>query len=78
MSWIENLALSAVKIVPLGQTAGQQVIFELGAQVPAIVMSAGRVDDDEIGASSMALAAMVLKLTGPSGMLNRPTSLPFR
>ncbi len=56
MSWLENLALSAVKIIPLGQTAGQRVIFELGSQVPAVVASAGAVGDNEIGASSMALA----------------------
>jgi len=56
MSWLENGVLSAVKIIPLGQTAGQQVIFDLGAQIPGIVASAGTVDDDEIGASSMALA----------------------
>ena len=56
MSWVENLALSAVKIIPLGQTAGQRVIFDLGTQIPAIVASAGTVDDNEMGASSMALA----------------------
>ncbi len=56
MSWLENLVLSAVKIIPLGQTAGQQVIFDLGTQIPALVASAGHVDDDQIGASSMAMA----------------------
>ncbi len=56
MSWLENLVLSAVKIVPLGQTAGQQVIFDLGTQIPALVTSAGQVDDDQVGASSMAMA----------------------
>ncbi len=56
MSWIENLVLSAVKIIPLGQTAGQQVIFDLGTQIPEVVASAALVDDGEIGASSMALA----------------------
>ena len=56
MGWLENLVLSAVKIIPLGQTAGQRVIFELGTQIPAIVASAAAVDDNEIGASSMALA----------------------
>jgi urease accessory protein len=56
MSWLENLVLSAVKIIPLGQTAGQQVIFDLGGKIPAIVASAGTVDDEEIGASSMAAA----------------------
>ncbi len=56
MSWVENLVLAAVKIIPLGQTAGQQVIFELGRQIPGLVAAAATVDDDEIGASSMALA----------------------
>ena len=56
MSWLENLVLAAVKIIPLGQTAGQQVIFDLGARIPAVVASAGLVGDDEIGASSMAMA----------------------
>ncbi len=56
MSWLENQVLAAVKIIPLGQTAGQRVIFELGAQIPAIVASAATVEDIEIGASSMAFA----------------------
>ena len=56
MSWLENLVLSAVKIVPLGQTVGQRVIFDLAALIPAVAAAASRVDDDEIGASSMALA----------------------
>ncbi len=56
MSWLENLVLSAVKIIPLGQTAGQQVIFDLGTRIPALVAAAGHVDDDQIGSSSMAMA----------------------
>jgi urease accessory protein len=55
-SWLENLVLSAIKIIPLGQTAGQQVIFDLGAMIPAIVVEAKAITDDEIGASSMAVA----------------------
>lgn len=55
-SWLENLVLSAVKIIPLGQTAGQQIIFSLGAFIPEVVAAAEAVADDEIGASSMALA----------------------
>ena len=55
-SWLENLVLSAVKIIPLGQTAGQQVIFELSAAIPGIVDRARGIDDDDIGASSMAPA----------------------
>ena len=55
-SWLENLVLSAVKIIPLGQTAGQQIIFSLGALIPEVVAAAQTVADDEIGASSMAQA----------------------
>lgn len=55
-SWLENLVLSAIKIIPLGQTAGQQVTFDLGAMIPSIVTGAEAVTDDDIGASSMAVA----------------------
>ena len=55
-SWLENLVLSAVKIIPLGQTAGQQIIFSLGEMIPGIVVAAEAVADEEIGASSMAQA----------------------
>ena len=55
-SWLENLVLSAVKIIPLGQTAGQQILFELSQQIPAIIQQARQIDSEDIGASSMALA----------------------
>ena len=55
-SWLENQILSAVKIIPLGQTAGQQVTFALASTLPAIVDRAAEITDDDIGASSMALA----------------------
>lgn len=32
-SWVSNLVSAAVRLVPLGQTAGQQVIFNLGADI---------------------------------------------
>ena len=55
-SWLENLVLSAVKIIPLGQTDGQKTIYALSSLIPGIVKQAANVTDDEIGASSMALA----------------------
>jgi urease accessory protein len=55
-AWLENLVLAAVKIVPLGQTQGQQVIARLSTDVPALVGRALEVPDEEIGASSPALA----------------------
>jgi urease accessory protein len=55
-SWLENLVLAAVKIIPLGQTRGQQVLHRLLPRVPAAVATALRCEDEDIGASSPALA----------------------
>ncbi len=54
--WLENLVLAAVKIVPLGQTQGQQILQRLVAKIPGLVPLALAMDDDAIGASSPALA----------------------
>lgn len=55
-SWMENQVLAAVKIIPLGQTAGQRVVFRLSEAFARIIGQALKIDDDDIGASSMALA----------------------
>ncbi|MCG6896742.1 MAG: urease accessory protein UreF [Thiocapsa sp.] len=55
-AWLENLVLAAVKLVPLGQTQGQQVLARLAALVPGAVETAMAIPDDEIGASLPALA----------------------
>lgn len=55
-NWLENLVLAAVKIIPLGQTAGQQVIFKISQDFPSVIEQALLVEDDDIGSSSMALA----------------------
>jgi urease accessory protein len=55
-SWLEGLVLAAVKIVPLGQTPGQQVLARLAGRIPAVVDAALELDDASIGASSPALA----------------------
>jgi urease accessory protein len=54
--WLENSALSAVKIIPLGQTQGQKILHRLTPQIPEVVEHALQVQDEEIGASSPALA----------------------
>ena len=54
--WLENQVLSAVKIIPLGQTAGQQLLFELAPRIEGIIERARDIADDDLGASSMALA----------------------
>lgn len=55
-SWAENLTLAGLKLVPLGQTAGQRILSALAARIPAAVDHARLVADSEIGASTPALA----------------------
>lgn len=55
-SWAENLTLAGVKLIPLGQTAGQRILLQLAEQIPVAVERAQSLDDAEIGASMPALA----------------------
>jgi urease accessory protein len=54
--WLENQVIAAVKLVPLGQTAGQQVLHRLAARIPCLVETALAIDDDLVGVSATALA----------------------
>ncbi|WP_428623760.1 urease accessory protein UreF [Sedimenticola sp.] len=54
--WLENIALAGVKIVPLGQTAGQQIIALLSGEIPRLVNAGLTLPDDSIGASCPAQA----------------------
>ena len=55
-SWLENQVLCAVKLVPLGQVAGQRLLFDLAGKVPAIVDDALCLADIDIGGSAFGLA----------------------
>jgi urease accessory protein len=55
-SWAENLTLAGVKLVPLGQTAGQRVLLRVADQIPDAVERSLSLEDAEIGAASPALA----------------------
>lgn len=46
--WLENQASAAMKSVPLGQVAGQKVLFTLGQALPDVVSQAMLLHDDEI------------------------------
>ena len=53
-SWAENMVQAAVMAVPLGQSAGQQLLGQLAAQVPAAVDDAiGRCDDTRFAFTPM-------------------------
>jgi urease accessory protein len=36
-SWLENQVVAALKAIPLGQTAGQKILLELGGRLAALV-----------------------------------------
>jgi urease accessory protein len=55
-SWLENQVLAVVKLVPLGQVAGQRLLAALGATVPAAVMTAAAIGDDDVSAFAPGLA----------------------
>jgi len=43
-AWAENQVMAALKAVPLGQSAGQRILLELGARVPGIAQRAPTLD----------------------------------
>jgi urease accessory protein len=55
-SWLDNAVAVAIKLVPLGQTDGQCLLYELSAEIGILVERSVSVEDDMIGASSPALA----------------------
>ena len=47
-SWLENQVIAAVKLVPLGQVAGQSLLFDLGQDIPSLVERALSLADDDL------------------------------
>jgi urease accessory protein len=45
-----------VRLIPLGQTAGQRMLSALSRELPALVTLAGELADDALGATLPALA----------------------
>lgn len=54
-SWCESQVAAAVKLVPLGQTAGQRLLRELGDAVPARAARALACADDDLGMTAPGL-----------------------
>ena len=54
--WLENLILAGVKLIPLGQTAGQRLLRDLGPVLVDAVQRGLTLTDAEVGASAPALA----------------------
>lgn len=54
--WFENQVAAAVKLVPLGQSAGQSLLLSLGHELDALVSEACSVEDHALGAGTPGLA----------------------
>ena len=55
-AWCEAQVAAAVKLIPLGHTAGQRILLALGEEIPTAVANAASCRDGEIGASLPGLA----------------------
>lgn len=55
-TWCENQAIAAVKLLPLGQSAGQRVLEALRLAIPDICESALQMDDEDIGTATPGLS----------------------
>jgi urease accessory protein len=51
-AWAEAITAAAVRLVPLGQSAGQRILAAAGAAVPAIAARALTLPDEELGAAA--------------------------
>ncbi|HSS39219.1 MAG TPA: urease accessory UreF family protein [Polyangia bacterium] len=51
-AWAEAVTAAAVRLVPLGQTAGQRIVAAAGAAIPALTARALTLMDDELGAAA--------------------------
>jgi urease accessory protein len=49
-SWLESQVTAAVKLVPLGQTAGQRLLLAAATDIPDLAAAALACGDDDIGA----------------------------
>jgi len=55
-SWLENQVLAAMKTIPLGHSAGQRLLVEIGARIPAAVTLARSIADEDVSSFAPGLA----------------------
>lgn len=51
-AWTENQVAAAIKLVPLGQTAGQRILSESTARIPELVKQGLSLPDSEVGGTA--------------------------
>ena len=54
-SWLENQIAAAIKLIPLGQTAGQRLLSALLSTIDEAVNQSEKLEDEDIGSSLPAL-----------------------
>lgn len=54
-TWCENQVNAAIKLIPLGQTAGQRMVSALIEEIPNLVNIGMKLEDDEIGSTAIGL-----------------------
>jgi urease accessory protein len=57
-SWAENQVMAALKAVPLGQSAGQRMLFALGSCIAEHAAKAQSLDGDALGGLALAFAIL--------------------
>jgi urease accessory protein len=55
-SWATNLVNAGVKLIPLGQTAGQQLLLDLNSDISLAAQDSLRLEDDDLSSCSWGLA----------------------
>lgn len=55
-SWLENMVMAAVKLIPLGQTSGQQALLSISTHTPEVVKTGLATHDEDIAGSCPAFA----------------------
>jgi urease accessory protein len=60
-AWLENQVLVAVKSVPLGQQAGQQLLFDMHGPLGQAVATAETLGDDELGSAALGFAMIAAR-----------------
>ena len=55
-SWAENQVTAGIKLIPLGQSAGQRVLFRLGSAIPSVCETGLSLGDAGIGGAAPGLA----------------------
>jgi len=55
-AWCENQVACAIKLIPLGQTDGQRLLYQLSEQIASTVEKAWQLTDQELGYTSQGLA----------------------